>query len=128
MKNFLKHYSLLIFLLFLIIVLILVKIFYGNNSEVVKNNLITPTPTLNLVPTETIQDRDNYGADPEAVSLVPYVGKKMIIDKYIKTGVLEVLIKKEEDKPEAELEVQEWLKISGYKTGEIEFVYKISDF
>ncbi len=118
MIDFLKKYFILIFLGFLVVVLILLKIFYSNN-EIKENNSISLTPTE--TPTETIGDNlvltptaaEQYvNDDPKEddTIVLPYKGKKIEITGYSKIGVLEVLIEKEEDKLEAEIEFKEWQK------------------
>lgn len=130
MLNFLKKYFIFFFLGGLIIILILVKIFYGNTDKNTKSNTITPTitqTTKEITPTGIV---GNESVDTEkngpTVDALPYQGKKMQITRYLKPGVLEVVIKKEEDKAEAEIEIKEWME--KYPTFKDQtYVFKISD-
>lgn len=130
MLNFLKKYFIFFFLGGLIIILILVKIFYGNTDKNTKSNTITPTitqTTKEITPTGIV---GNESVDTEkngpTVDVLPYQGKKMQITRYLKPGVLEVVIKKEEDKAEAEIEIKEWME--KYPTFKDQtYVFKISD-
>lgn len=131
MLNFLKKYFVFFFLGGLIIILVLLKIFYGNENT--KNTInitptITPIITKNITPTGIVGDEsvdtEKYGVTVDAL---PYQGKKMQITRYLKPGVLEVVIKKEEDKAEAEIEIKEWME--RYPTFKDQtYVFKISNF
>jgi hypothetical protein len=129
MIEFFKKYFMLFFLGFLIMVLILLKIFYGsaknNNTE---NITITPTPSQIVVPTQIITptiieyESDNPRSENNEVVVIPYKGKIMEIAGYLKPGVLVILIEKEEDKDKAETEFKEWLKKNPlFKTNTFEF-------
>ena len=130
MLNFLKKYFLFFFLGGLIIILVLLKIFYGNENT---KNTINITPTItpiiikDITPTEIVGDEsvdtEKYGVTVDAL---PYQGKKMQITRYLEPGVLEVVIKKEEDKAEAEIEIKEWME--KYPTFKDQtYVFKISN-
>lgn len=131
MLNFLKKYFVFFFLGGLIIILVLLKIFYGNENT--KNTInitptITPIITKYITPTGIVGDEsvdtEKYGVTVDAL---PYQGKKMQITRYLKPGVLEVVIKKEEDKAEAEIEIKEWME--RYPTFKDQtYVFKISNF
>jgi len=130
MLNFLKKYFIFFFLGGLIIILVLLKIFYGNENTKNTTNItptITPIITKNITPTGIV---GNESIDTEkngpTVDALPYQGKKMQITRYLKPGVLEVVIKKEEDKAEAEIEIREWME--KYPTFKDQtYVFKISN-
>jgi len=130
MLNFLKKYFVLFFLGGLIIILVLLKIFYGNENTKNTTNIIptiTPIITKNITPTGVIGDESvDTEKNGPTVDALPYQGKKMQITRYLKPGVLEVVIKKEEDKAEAEIEIREWME--KYPTFKDQtYVFKISD-
>lgn len=131
MLNFFKKYFVFFFLGGLIIILILVKIFYGNTDK--NKNIDNITPTLTPIITKEITPTGIVGdesVDTEkngpTVDALPYQGKKMKITRYIKPEVLEVVVKKEEDKPEAEIEIKEWMEQYPTFKGQT-YVFKISD-
>ncbi len=131
MLNFLKKYFVFFFLGGLVIILVLLKIFYGNTGKSTNISTITPTitPTITgeITPTGII---GNESVDTEkngpTVDALPYQGEKIKITRYIKPEVLEVVIKKEEDKPEAETEIKEWMEKYPTFKGQT-YVFKISD-
>ncbi|MFA6184565.1 MAG: hypothetical protein WCT51_04075 [Candidatus Shapirobacteria bacterium] len=128
MIEFLKKYFMLFFLGFLVIVLIILKVFYGstqtNNTE---NITITPpsqivVPTQIITPTIIEYESDNPRSENNEVVVIPYKGKIMEIAGYLKPGVLVILIEKEEDKDKAETEFKEWLEKNPlFKTDSFEF-------
>jgi hypothetical protein len=122
MINFVKKYFILFFLGFLILILIFLKIFYGDVDE----NNINIYPTSTPIPTiiEMKNDLDNPVSEENETTILPYKGKLIQITGYLEPGKLEVVIKKEEDKLEAEKEVNLWVeKNPMFKTDT--FVYNI---
>lgn len=130
MAGLFKKYFILFFLGFLVMVLFFLKFFYtGDNQKNEKGDLqIMPTiiKTLTLAPTPIIGDEvDDSVIKDEVVNVLPYRGKKMQITGYLKPGVLEIAIKSEEDKLEAESEVEEWMQIyPTFKDNSYVFVIK----
>lgn len=111
MIDFLRKYFVLVLLVFLVVVLFSLKIFYGKNStNETENMIVTPTSIKMVTPTPIIYESDNPDSEKNETTILPYMGKKMQIAGYIKPGVLEVLIRKEEDKEEAKREFEEWRK------------------
>lgn len=114
MKSFLQKYFLIVFLAVLVVILILIKIIYGSDIKKTENNKIIPTIIVSTpMPTPfPATETDSYDPEPGYVYSIflPYQGKKIKIEKYIKPYVLEILIKKEEDRKEAEIEFEKWLK------------------
>ena len=130
MLNFLKKYFVFFFLGGLVIILVLLKIFYGNENTKNTTNIIptiTPIITKNITPTGIVGDESvDTEKNGPTVDALPYQGKKMQITRYLKPGVLEVVIKKEEDKAEAEIEIKEWME--KYPTFKDQtYVFKISN-
>ncbi|MDD4136133.1 MAG: hypothetical protein PHN66_03630 [Candidatus Shapirobacteria bacterium] len=123
MMEFFKKYFVLFFLGFLVIVLILLKIFFGNTkTNEIDNKIITPTPSQAIIPTISEYQSDDPESERNETTVLPYRGKKMEIAGYLKPGVLVILIEKEEDKAEAEAEFKEWLEKNPiFKTNSFEF-------
>lgn len=121
--EFFKKYFVLFFLGFLVIVLILLKIFFGNTkTNEIDNKIITPTPSQAIIPTISEYQSDDPESERNETTVLPYRGKKMEIAGYLKPGVLVILIEKEEDKTEAEVEFKEWLEKNPiFKTNSFEF-------
>ena len=121
--EFFKKYFVLFFLGFLVIVLILLKIFFGNTkTNEIDNKITTPTPSQAIIPTISEYQSDNPESERNETTVLPYRGKKMEIAGYLKPGVLVILIEKEEDKTEAEVEFKEWLEKNPiFKTNSFEF-------
>lgn len=123
MIEFLKKYFVLFFLGFLLMTLVLLKLFYGdtdvNKSEDI---IITPTPKQIVAPTVIEYESDNPESEKNEFTVLPYRGIKMEIAGYSKPGVLVILVEKEEDKAEAEAEFKEWLEKNPlFKTNSFEF-------
>lgn len=123
MMEFFKKYFVLFFLGFLVIVLILLKIFFGNTkTNEIDSKITTPTPSQAIIPTISEYQSDDPESERNETTVLPYRGKKMEIAGYLKPGVLVILIEKEEDKAEAEAEFKEWLEKNPiFKTNSFEF-------
>lgn len=136
MIEFLKKYWILFFLGGLVIILLLLKIFYGNTGTNQVNE-VTPTPTPIIsegtvpneetaTPTQINTDSDKPDTEAGQTMVLPFKGQKMEITGYVRPGVLQILIKKEEDRAEAETEVKAWLEqYPTFKSNSLE--YKIAD-
>jgi hypothetical protein len=123
MIEFFKKYFVLFFLGFLVMILVLLKLFYGN-TETNKSEdiIITPTPKQIVTPTVIEYESDNPASEKNEFTVLPYRGIKMEIAGYSKPGVLVILIEKEEDKTEAEAEFKQWLEKNPlFKTNSFEF-------
>ncbi|MFA6358999.1 MAG: hypothetical protein WCY09_10125 [Candidatus Omnitrophota bacterium] len=123
MIEFFKKYFVLFFLGFLVMILVLLKLFYGN-TETNKSEDIIITPTLKQIVTPTVikYESDNPESEKNEFTVLPYRGIKMEIAGYSKPGVLVILIEKEEDKTEAEAEFKQWLEKNPlFKTNSFEF-------
>lgn len=121
--DFFRKYFVLFFLAFLVIVLILLKVFF-RSSEIseINEKIVTPIPTQMVVPTIVQYQSDDPKSEEGETVVLPHRGKKMEIAGYLKPGVLVILIEKEEDKIEAEAEFKEWLeKNPSFKENSFEF-------
>lgn len=123
MMEFFRKYFVLFFLGFLVVVLVLLKIFFGNTkTNEIENKTITPTPSQVIIPTISEYQSDNPESEKSEITVLPYMGKKMEVAGYLRPGVLVVLVEKEEDKVEAEVEFKEWLERNpSFKSNSFEF-------
>ena len=122
MIEFLKKYFVLFFLGFLVMILVLLKLFYRDTVVNKGEDVITPTPKQIVMPTVIEYESDNPESEKNEFTVLPYRGIKMEIAGYSKPGVLVILVEKEEDKAEAEAEFKEWLKKNPlFKTNSFEF-------
>lgn len=122
MKQFLKRYFIFIFLSFLVVILIALKLIYkeNNQNEIIK---ITPTPTIinediNNVGDITEEDPTLYLQD-----LLPYEEENFIVKNYIEGKVLLVKAKTSDIK-KAEEDLRKWLNSVEDRLGENEIVWE----
>lgn len=132
MKELLRKYSIIVFLSFLVIVLIFLKVIYRNTGKQAENNKIIPTviPIIESTPTPFPSTQtDSYDPEPGYIYTIflPYQGEKIRIEKYIKPYILEILIKKEGDEAEAEIEAKKWLEENETYPENTSFVFKIQE-
>ena len=106
-----KKYSLIIWLILIIVAMSAIKIFYKpeENFETRIIPTITPIPTIDL----------NYPLSEK----LPYQGDKFVIEKYIKEKVIEVKTNRT-DKTKIKKEIKTWFEENEATTSGIEIDWK----
>ena len=126
MLNFIKKHSIVIFLVFLVIVLGLLRFFYGNTGE--NTTTITPTSTPTTTQKNTTENNPAVTAKPTfnpelsvdvagnypLLKLMPYQTSDFIVDSYIEPLILNVkILNKDKTLSEIETKVRQWIKENG---------------
>lgn len=115
MWSFIKKYSVVIFLFFLVIVLFFLKFLYGekvsNRTAVTES---TPTSTVAIKPTPTIELSMDVVGNYPLYKLMPYETDDFIVSGYIEPLILNVkTLNKSKSLSEIEGEVRNWIKENG---------------
>jgi len=126
MLNFIKKHSIVIFLVFLVVVLGLLKIFYGNTSEntveitpttiptITQGNTTESNPVVIAKPTFNPELSVDVAGNYPLWKLVPYQANDFIVDGYIEPLILNVkVLNKDKSLSEIETEVKQWIKENG---------------
>lgn len=129
--EFIKKYQLVLFLSFLVIVLIIIKLIYKEDNKNQIETIVptsTPSPTVLMEPTLSVEKfktetslEINY--DYPLAQILPYSTENFVIERYTKPLVIEVDALNI-DKVLVEKQVMEWINKNGSTAESHKIVWK----